>query len=317
MVPVGELVLGVDAGGTSTTCVVADEDGLVRGRGRGAGANPHSSLYPENALRDAIGGAIASVQADRIRRGVVGMAGVASAPHAADMVYGVWRGLGLPGLPTVRDDISVAFAAGTERRGGLVLISGTGAVAARIQDDTVVRRCDGNGWLLGDEGSAVWIALAGLRAVLAAWDDRGADTVLRRLLPLELGVDPHRPQDLRAAVYSRPPAELGLLAPTVGAAADAGDAVACRVTASAAERLVDNVTALRPGPEETVVLSGSVLNSGPVGSLVVRRLRRRLGRKPVFAGDGALGAAGIALRSHGAPAHSHAALLALPEVALG
>lgn len=314
---VGELVLGVDAGGTSTTCVVADEDGLVRGRGRGAGANPHSSLYPENALRDAIVGAIASIPADRIGRGVVGMAGASSAPHAQDMVHRVWRGLGLPGLPAVRDDIAIAFAAGTERRGGLVLIAGTGAVAARVQDDAVIRRCDGNGWLLGDEGSAVWIALAGLRAVLAAWDDRGADTVLRRWLPHDLGVDPHRPQDLRASVYSRPPAELGLLAPTVGAAADAGDAVARRVIASAAERLVDNMMALRPGPEEPVVLAGSVLNSGPVGSVVVRGLRRRLGREPVFAGEGALGAAGIALRSHGAPLQSHAALLALPEAALG
>ncbi|GAA2824621.1 hypothetical protein GCM10020220_011490 [Nonomuraea rubra] len=71
----------------------------------------------------------------------------------------------LPGVPvaSVGDDVT-AFAAGTAVASGSVLISGTGAIAAKIIDHRAVATADGFGWQLGDEGSAFCSARAAARA---------------------------------------------------------------------------------------------------------------------------------------------------------
>ena len=75
-------------------------------------------------------------------------------------------------------DLLAAFAAGTPAASGAVLVAGTGAGAAAVVDRQVVRQADGAGWLLGDIGSAVWLAREALVAVVAALDGRGPATAL-------------------------------------------------------------------------------------------------------------------------------------------
>ncbi|RCV51693.1 BadF/BadG/BcrA/BcrD ATPase family protein [Marinitenerispora sediminis] len=316
-----DVVIGVDAGGTSTRCAVVALDGRVLGRGRAGGANQYSSSDPGEAFRAALGEALAEAGDVAVVRAVFGVAGAAASGHARAVatVRGAWSGLGLPGDPVVNDDIAVAFAAGSPEPAGLVLIAGTGAVAARVCDGEVLRRCDGYGWLLGDEGSAVWIGLAGLRAALAAIDGRGPATVLRDRLAHALGVPPGDPQAVIRAVHDRPPAELGRLAPEVMHAARAGDAAAAGIAEDAARRLLTNLASVAPATRpagqaaepaaEPVVLAGAVLAGGPVADAVRAGVRRRFGATPVSATDGALGAAGLALRQAGVPAAVHAALL--------
>ncbi|GLU47706.1 hypothetical protein Nans01_20570 [Nocardiopsis ansamitocini] len=237
-------------------------------------------------------------------------AGAAGHGHAEDIALRAWKGLGLPGTPHVGDDITVAFAAGSAAGDGVVLISGTGAVAARLYGGEVVRRCDGYGWWLGDEGSAVWLATEGVRAALAALDGRGRPTVLVDLIAAALGVARGRPQAIIGAVYQIAPAELGRLAPEVSEAARAGDEVAAAITASAAERLLAGFAAvapeIEPGP---VVLSGAVLATGPVADLVREGLTRRFGITAVGAAPGEFGAAGLALRRNGQSILAHARLI--------
>src|SRR5436305_8154 len=61
--------------------------------------------------------------------------------------------------------------------------AGTGAGAAVIDDGALVRRADGYGWLVGDEGSGVWIGTEAVRAALRAYDGRGAPTTLAESVP--------------------------------------------------------------------------------------------------------------------------------------
>lgn len=318
-----ELVVGVDAGGTSTRCVIATTEGTLCGYGTAGGANQHSSADPAAALRTALTEAFAQLcppdQSRQVVSGVFGIAGASTRPQAtAAAVEQAWAQVGLAGMPEVIDDIAVAFAAGSTAPSGTVLVSGTGAVAARIHHGRVDRRADGHGWLVGDEGSGVWLALSGLRAVLAAMDGRGPATVLSESLAEALDVPAHTSQQLLGAAYDCPPAELGRLAPLVTAAAAAADPVADRIVAEAARRLVDTVTAVGPAREEPIVLAGSVLATQPVGDLVRSGLSERFGADSgdsgdggmdlVSAGPGELGAVGLALSRLGATT-AHATLL--------
>ncbi|MUL42657.1 N-acetylglucosamine kinase [Streptomonospora sp. PA3] len=310
---VQRIVLGLDAGGTSTRCAAVSLSGEVLGRGRAAGANGFSGGDPAAALEQAVREALEGVGAAEVEHAVIGLAGAATAgrARAAEIVDRAWRALGLRASPRVTDDIAVAFAAGTAADTGAVLIAGTGAVAARVRAGAVVRRCDGNGWLLGDEGSAVWLALAGLRAALAAVDGRGSPTSLCERLAAVLEVPAGDAAALVRAAHARTPAEIGELAPAVTAAAADGDPAAERIAADAADRLLGSLAALGPaaGGGEPVVLAGSVLAGGPVADAVRAGLRLGGTAEPARAAEGALGAAGLALRDSGAPAQAHAALL--------
>lgn len=306
-----ELVVGLDAGGSGTRCAVATRGGTLIARSRAGGANPHSSTDPLAGIRDALRAAVEGIDPGRVLCGVCGVAGATATGEEATAaaVRELWSGLGLPGIPRVANDIAVAFAAGTPEPAGAVLIAGTGAVAARVRAESVLRRCDGYGWLFGDEGSAVWLAVAGLRAVLAAADGRGERTALRESLAAALGVPAGDAQRMLAAAYARAPAELGALAPAVSDAADREDPVARRIVTDAAQRLLAALAAVGPDESEPVVLAGGVLRSGPVAEAVRAGLCERFGSLVRVGGEGACGAAGLALRSIGAPPSAHAELL--------
>jgi glucosamine kinase len=304
------LVVGVDAGATATRCLVASTGGAVLGRGAAGGASQRSSGgRPVDVLATALGAAVSDVDARWVVAGVVGAAGAGSAGRAAAAAAAAeaWRAVGLPGEVDTVTDLAVAFAAGTPAADGLLLIAGTGAVAAALRDGLIVRRCDGYGWLLGDEGGAVWIGLRGLRAVLSGLDGRAVPTALTGPVTAQLLGDRPPPGDpaehaqaLIAAAYAMPPAELGRLAPLVGAAAGAGDAAARRITDAAAARLLAalaTVSRAEPRPDDAaVVLAGSVLlSAGPVGDAVRAGVRDMFDIEPKPAADGAAGAAALAI----------------------
>ncbi|MGA5298988.1 BadF/BadG/BcrA/BcrD ATPase family protein [Nucisporomicrobium flavum] len=296
------LVVGVDAGATSTRCVVATPDGVVVGRGAAGGANVNSSGGDAaGALAAALRTALSTVDPAEIRTGVFGGAGAAGAGREAFRTAAAraWAAVGAGGEVVTVTDLEVAFVAGTPEPGGVLLLSGTGALAAAFSGGTLSRRCDGYGWLLGDEGSAVWIGLRAMRAAVAAVDGRGEPTALLAAACRWADVD--RPagddlaQHLVAAGFARPPAALGGLAPAVSAAADAGDAVAQRICAAAAAKLLHTFDTVGPYAGD-VVLAGSVLLSpGPVARLVRAGVGERTGTPPREALDGAGGAAVLAL----------------------
>ncbi|MES9535715.1 MULTISPECIES: BadF/BadG/BcrA/BcrD ATPase family protein [unclassified Actinomadura] len=389
----GPYVVGIDAGGTKTRCVVLTLGGALAGSGTGPGANPNSGGDTAGALTTALREALGDLDRTHILTGVFGIAGAGSAgrPAAVAAARRAWQSVGLRGSPAVVTDIAVAFAAGTSEPKGIVVFSGTGAGAAVINDGAIVQRADGYGWLVGDEGSAVWLGKEAVRAALAAYDGRGSPTLLTDSVPrallgatvvAEIDSERRRPRHPRALamagapspspgsvvpqaaalsagggssggrasgtavlspesayppsarypapgggapchpetpgtppnprlaqaiikeVYGRPPAALGRLGPVVAAAAAAGDPVARRITDEAAQWLLADVDAVRPAlsdPCAPVVMHGSVLREGPVAEAVRSGLRARFAEPPRSAGDGAVGAAGMALRRLGHP----------------
>ncbi|MCD0451233.1 ATPase [Actinocorallia sp. API 0066] len=323
-------VVGIDAGGTHTRCALATLDGTVVGVGSGPGANPNSGGDPESALLTALAQATAGIDPAAVRGGVFGIAGAGAAgrPVLVSASQRAWQTLGMAGEPEVFTDIAINFASGTAAPSGIVVFAGTGAGAAVIRDGEIVARADAYGYLLGDEGSAVWIGRQGVKAALAAMDGRGPETLLSALVPAALlgseataGLRPRPlvlagightisapprtaptsslPQAIIKEVYGRPPAALGAIGPVVNEAAEHGDEVALKIVEEAASSLLLDVDAIIPAlgdPSAPVVMAGSVLGEGMVADLVRAGLRARFESEPCRAGDGAAGAARMAIR---------------------
>jgi N-acetylglucosamine kinase-like BadF-type ATPase len=338
--PIGHYVIGVDAGGTRTRAAVVTSDGTVAGYGTGPGANPNSGGGTAGELTDALTTALTAALKDLdpalVVNGVFGIAGAGSANRARAVAsaQAAWEAAGIHGEPEVVTDIPVAFAAGSTEPIGIVVFAGTGAGAAVINAGEIERRADANGYLIGDEGSAVWIGREAVRAAMRAYDGRGratllAETVPRALLgeaagPLVAGLDPSiarasgaptagrtwsgpdLPQAIIKKVYAERPASIGGMAPLVSSAAEAGDPVALGIIEEAVRHLLEDTDAVRPALDDLLaareeatghglVVAGSLLEAGPMANAVREGLVSRFGIDPVPAGDGAVGAARLAV----------------------
>ncbi|MEJ7795492.1 MAG: BadF/BadG/BcrA/BcrD ATPase family protein [Nocardioides sp.] len=300
-----ELVIGVDAGGTSTRCLVADSGGRPVGVGTAAGLNQRSSGGdPVDRLVQALTTALGECDRSAVRAGVLGVAGAGAAGHddVRRQAAAAWERLGVLGEPTVVTDLLTAFAAGTPEPGGIVLVGGTGAGAAAVVDRRVVRQADGAGWLLGDVGSAVWLAREALVAAVAELDGRGlTTTVTGPLLERLLGRPaPYTVQDVIAEAYAAAPASIGRLAPVVTEQAGLGDPTAEDIVRRGVAGLLASLDAVRPAAPGPVVLAGALLTTlGPVLAGVTDGLAARGLGTPSSADQPAAGAAWLALVSLG------------------
>lgn len=318
------LVIGVDAGATSTRCLLAEPTGLPVGAGAAAGLNQRSSGGDAvDRLTRAMGDALGEHDPAEVGAGVLGIAGAgaAGAEVAQQHADEAWAGLGLGGTPIVVTDLLAAFAAGTPTATGVVLVAGTGAGAVAVVDRQVVRQADAAGWLLGDIGSAVWLAREALVAVVADLDGRGPGTALTGpLLERLLGRGaPYDAQDVIARAYALPPASLGDLAPVVTARAEEGDEVASDIVRRGVSGLLASLDAVQPSAPGSVVLAGALLTQeGPVLAGVRAGLADRALDHPRWAERPVVGAAWLALVSLGITDESvHARLCGAGESRLG
>lgn len=231
-------VLGIDAGGTKTRALLATEEGEVVASASAGGANlrTHGELQVEKALHAVIEetSAAAGVWPDAVALGIAG----AGRPDDAPVLFEILRRIGFRELVVVTNDAHIAFVAGSSRRVGLALVCGTGSIAWGQNAAGEVARAGGWGWRVGDEGSGFWIGERAIREVLRAQDGRGQATALERALLDHFSIG--RPEEIVRAIYDGgyPRRHVSLFAVSVEQAARAGDAVAARILADAAEELV-------------------------------------------------------------------------------
>jgi N-acetylglucosamine kinase-like BadF-type ATPase len=249
------LVLGIDGGGTRCTAVIAtapesragDAPLSILGRGLGGPANPRVAGFDaaQANLAAAVAAArtAAGIGTARLAAACLGLAGVGRAEERDRMAAWARETLAADHV-AVMTDAEILFAAGTLPAWGIVLIAGTGSLALGRTQDHAAARCGGWGPLLGDEGSGYWIALAGLRAAARMADGRGPATALSAALQQRLGAA--APADLVARVHDPASSRdrIAALATDVVAAAKAGDGVAERIVAGAADELAHLVATL-------------------------------------------------------------------------
>ena len=122
-------VLGIDAGGTKTVCLLADDQGQIVAEARRSGANLQAvgELEVEKVLYDVMEEAIGD-------RAVVpaaiclGIAGV-DRPDDYATVRGIMKRIGYKARVVVVNDALIALEAGVPGQPGIVVIAGTGTHA--------------------------------------------------------------------------------------------------------------------------------------------------------------------------------------------
>src|SRR5262245_221724 len=231
-------VLGIDAGGTKTVCLLADERGVAVGEGRGPGANLH--VAGELALEKVVHEVMEQAIADRaiVPAAIcLGIAGV-DREDEAQTVRAILRRIGFKSRTLVVNDALIALVAAAGDAPGVVIIAGTGAIVYGRNGSGEAARAGGWGHMIGDEGSGYWIGREALSAVMRAADGRGPQTQLRAEILTHFDVaDVSR---LLRFVYDRaqPRMAVAALGPLVQRVSEQGDAVATRILERAAEELV-------------------------------------------------------------------------------
>jgi glucosamine kinase len=261
-------VLGIDAGGTKTVCLLADDRGMIVSEGRGPGANLHvaGELGVEKVLHELMEQAIGD-------RGITPAAiclGIAGVDRDAEeqTVRAIMRRIGQRSRVVVVNDALIALVAGAKDAPGIVIIAGTGSIAYGRSQNGDAARAGGWGHMLGDEGSGYWIGREALGAVMRAADGRGPATALSADVLTHFSISDV--SQLPRIVYDdeQPRTSVAALGPLVQHASMRGDAVASRILERAADELVLAATSVATrlamrGDAFTVFLAGGVFRVVP------------------------------------------------------
>lgn len=163
--------LGIDGGGTKTTCAVGDESRLLVTATAGPSnivrvgpAQTRESL--QKCVQQAC--AAAGIAPAQVERTCVGGSG-AGHPELAAMVRRALAEI-LPAPIDVVGDMQTALEAAFDTGPGVIVNAGTGSFAYGRNGEGKTLRAGGWGFAIGDEGSAHWIGREAVAAVLRASD---------------------------------------------------------------------------------------------------------------------------------------------------
>ena len=273
-------IIGIDGGGTKTVGILTTETGQHLAQVQSGPTNYHvvgeaqTQAVLENVVEDLC--KKAGVSRTSSIRFCLGMAGLGRAADR-EVIGRICDELGISKDRILTHDAHIALVGGAGKQEGVIIISGTGAIAYGINAQGKEARASGWGYLIGDEGSGYDIAIKGLQAVARAADGRDAPTQLTDRILNRLGLN--APSELIRWVYAESRDAIARLAAVVFDAAEANDPVAERIINSAADELV---CAARSVIEQLgfvnrfdVVLSGGNLVHQP---LFADRIRHRFAK---------------------------------------
>jgi len=245
------IFLGVDGGGTKTTCVVGNEDSLLATAT--AGGSNVVRLGEEQArksLHEAIHRACeaARIELSAVQRISVGMAG-AGRPQIGDVVRRMVAEI-FPGNVLIAGDMVIALEAAFGEGPGIVAIS--------------------------DEGSAHWIGRSAVVAVMKAHDEGSGSSLFK---VISQAWDVTTLGDLVRAANATPAPNFAELFAPILAAAEAGDLSARTVLTQAGAELAGLAKTVisrifEETPDVRVAMSGGVFrNSALVRQVFYNSLR--------------------------------------------
>jgi N-acetylglucosamine kinase-like BadF-type ATPase len=241
--------IGIDGGGTKSTCVIADERLNVLAEFTGEPTN-FLLLGTETVcvnLLSLIEECLdhAKLNYDDISATVLGTTGAGRRSDAEKMEtafvkYCAGKIIELKKFH-VESDARAALEGAFSGNPGSILIAGTGSIMFGKDDRGDIHRTGGFGRFIGDEGSGYSISRKGLSAVARAFDGRGGKTLLTGMLAEQFSIT--TADELIIAVY-RNNFEIPSAASLVLAAAEQNDPVSVRILEEESDELILHITTM-------------------------------------------------------------------------
>ena len=269
-----KILLGVDGGGTKTAFLLARSDGHVIGYHRGRGSH-HPDIGiggVEDVLSDGITAVLggAGLSSDRLDGVFFGIPAFGAHPQMDKKIVDLAQQLLGHDRFIIENDMLCGWAGSLAAQDGINIVAGTGSIGYGERKGRKFR-CGGWGTLVGDEGSAYWIAKEGLSLFTKMSDGRAARGPLYDIFRSHFDLE----DDLSLCAYLETTAldraALASLAPFVSQAARGGDMAAKQVMTIAAKELALICRALATQldyvPEEPVRVSYSGGVFGPKSSV--------------------------------------------------
>jgi glucosamine kinase len=274
------LFLAIDAGGTKTSCVLADET-RVLGRavtgsiklmrvGEAEASARLRAMLAEVSLAAGVG-------LGQVAKTCIGLAGftIAAVREWAEREIGDVVG----GELLLCGDEAIALDGAFKGGPGILVIAGTGSNFVGRAADGTMYNVGGWGPALGDEGSGFWIGQEALRAGFWA-KDRGVPTELLKAIGEFWKVDSLG--EIVEKANERPGPDFAALTPVVARCAEGGDELAVAVLERAGAELAEQVALVALKMQESgsndrikVAYTGSVIaHIAPVRQAMVAALKK-------------------------------------------
>ncbi|MEM3799302.1 MAG: BadF/BadG/BcrA/BcrD ATPase family protein [Thermoprotei archaeon] len=294
------IFIGVDGGGTNTIGVAADERGVVKAC-MVTDATNHRHVGLDQAV-DTLEKLVTELLRDSGEQeasGVFfGLAGI-DTDKDYEVVYRALKSVPRIKSFVLRNDTEILYYAATYGEPGIVVIAGTGANVYGKNSLGESWRAGDHGHILGDQGSAYYVAVEALRAAMKAYDGRGPSTMLEDRIRELYGVN--HLGELPGVFYAlnQSVSEVASIAKYVAEVAEAGDVVAANILKEGAYNLADAVWAvaskLNMVNEKIVVGAGGGMFKNikqfwqPFAAKVKSILPKATIRKPLYSYEIALG----------------------------
>ena len=270
----GDLILGIDGGGSKALVALADKSGKVLEVSRGEGINPMDNRGWRPRFEAQLRGFA----------GADGLAGIGAAMPAygeverisADQRDAITAAFGK--IPQrVLNDVDAAQIGAFAGGPGILILSGTGSMAWARDKTGKSYRVGGWGETIGDEGSGNWIGHRVLGLVSQSLDGRAAPTKMVDAIFQALKLDSADPVNGLEGWVSRlthPRSEISALAAVCARAAEAGDAGAIAILEDAADELARHFRAIaqRAGQSLPWSYAGGTFNSHVLRESVTARI---------------------------------------------
>ncbi|WP_411036518.1 N-acetylglucosamine kinase [Shinella sp. BYT-45] len=274
----GELILGIDGGGSTIRVALANRSGEILRTSLGSGVNPMDNPDWRTELDRHIAPfrhepKLTSVAAALPAYGEVKHLSALQEAAIADM---------FPAVRTaILNDVDAAHLGAFAGKEGILILSGTGSMAWARNAAGRPARSGGWGDVIGDEGSSYWIGRLALNLVSQSLDGRAPKTALADIVFEHLNLDLSDPMNgLGGWVKSlaKPRSSIAALSALVDRAARAGDAAARDLLERAADALARHHTAVAGHCGEN---AGWTYAGGTFAStLLLEALERRIGTAP-------------------------------------
>lgn len=268
------MFLGVDGGGTKTAYAVLDAGGRVRAQHVGPSVSHLIAgfAHAEHVLSEGIQAVLGKGQLTPgdLTFSFLGLPAYGENSATLDALNTLPATLLKSGRYRCDSDMVCSWAGSLACADGISVIAGTGSMAYGEYQGRGAR-CGGWGEIIGDEGSAYWIAREGMNLFSKMGDGRAARGPLYELVRQRLGISTDL--DLCARVYGvevNARSAFAQFAPLVHDAACEGDRQAVAIFDRAAEELIACVVATRRSlqiADDVVVAvshTGSVLEGATI-----------------------------------------------------